>query len=74
MSQNTSVLAMGIAATVARDVSWGIARLLMAFGLLALLFAVLSQPVVADEPAVATAARVGGDDIRTRFVPIFPDP
>ena len=59
---------MGIAATVARDVSWGIARLLMAFGLLALLFAVLSQPVIADEPAVATAARVGGDDIRTRFV------
>lgn len=59
---------MGIARTVARDVSRGIAPLLRAFVMLALLFAVFSPPVTAGEPAVATAARVGGDDIRTRFV------
>ncbi len=59
---------MGIAATVAGDDSRGIAPLLPVLALLALLFAALPQPAFAGEPAIATAARVGGDDIRTRFV------
>ena len=59
---------MGIAGTAARDVSRGISPLLQVLALVALLCAGLSQPATADEPAIATAARVGGDDIRSRFV------
>ncbi len=59
---------MGIAAVAARDGDRGCKLLRLALVLLGLLFAVLPQLAHAEEPAIATGARVGGDDVRTRFV------
>jgi N-acetylmuramoyl-L-alanine amidase len=59
---------MELAETEAREKSRGLGLLVTVFALLGLLFSTLAHPAHAEEPAIATGARVGGDEVRTRFV------
>jgi len=60
---------MGIAGTGRGDEDRGGLLLLLVLAILVLLLAAVPRQVSAAEPpAIATGARIGGDDIRTRFV------
>lgn len=60
---------MGIAGTGRDDEDRGGLLLLLVLAILVLLLtAVPRQVSAAESPAIATGARIGGDDIRTRFV------